>query len=152
MGGGKAAPEFMPCFAPAGHPCLKPLPKMLRAVIRDRRTGIRGAEVCLFFDSLELHFYQIIFVRTFDIDDILIAPGRGKTAPELQHHELGVDVMVEKTAKTRRIVATDFETVAFFMSPTAITLHGFDGRDDLVTCLRRGFWFCHRAFPLDDMR
>jgi hypothetical protein len=35
--------------------------------------------------------------------------------------------------------------------PGAIAFYGFDCRDDFVSRLCFGFWFCHRAVLLDNM-
>jgi len=74
----------------------------------------------LSFRSFQGYRYNIMAVRTLQLDFIALPPG--EIAAELECLETGENIMIEKSAQAARIVTTDLECFPNLMAGTAVPL------------------------------
>jgi hypothetical protein len=70
---------------------------------------------------LQFNSNKIVTVRALQLDGISLPPG--KLTAELESLKAGKDIMIEPTAQTGRVMATDFKAVPDFMTGTAVSLY-----------------------------
>jgi hypothetical protein len=70
---------------------------------------------------LQFNRNKIITVRALQLDGISLPPG--ELTAELESLKTGKDIMIEPTAQTGRVMATDFKAFPDFMTGTAFSLY-----------------------------